>query len=454
MTALPVADYFKDPSRLNSQAKAAQDDILAVIRELLGGEAESTLTILTGSITPTRATHSVDTEGGAGTDDLTNIDYTNHPAGRILLIRTTNTARDITVKHAAGGVGEIILSDGSDFTMTDITQYLLLQRRGTQWVEIIRWYATDVAAWQTFFGLGDCATQDADAFSLQLTMDGVPINENLATNIASATNIDIGPVDGNFIQITGSTTIEALGSASAGARRVLRFVGNPSPLLKDSVNVILPNDEDIQTETFDVATFRSLGVNAWLCTGYLRFTGEPLKSKGKMVLLETEFVPPAVSSVEFTIGFDDSTYAQHIIIGDGIRPVGGALFFAEMRVGGVWQTGASDYDTAIEQLNVASGGTRSYTGAAAAAFTLTNGLVSANASTGAELEVKIGNAAFTSGPTQVSGRVSGEDSGLISRVWEHWGKLEQAAAIDGYRVSFSGQNIANGRFYHYGIVGE
>lgn len=137
MTSTPATGYFNG-AITNQNAKDAQDDMLEVLRELLGGNTESELTIATGSVTPTAGCHNIDTEGDAGTDDLANIIQTNHPDGRVLLIRANNTGRTVVVKHAATGVGEIILSDASDLSLDETYKWLLLKRTGTQWIELFR----------------------------------------------------------------------------------------------------------------------------------------------------------------------------------------------------------------------------------------------------------------------------------------------------------------------------
>ena len=172
MTTLPVAGFFTDPARINSEAKQGHDDDLAVIRELLGGEAESTLTIAAGSVTPDRAIHAIDTEAAASTDDLANIDQTNHPDGRLLMIRAANASRTVVVKHLAGGAGQVRLADAADFPFDDADKLLLLRRLGAQWGEVTRAFAADKAAARTFLGFtgagGKVAAADLAADALKL----------------------------------------------------------------------------------------------------------------------------------------------------------------------------------------------------------------------------------------------------------------------------------------------
>ncbi len=158
MTTLPVAGFFSDSARINSEAKTAWDDLLKVHRELQGGSARTELTIAAGSITPTGGIHTVDTEADAATDILDNIVQTNHPNGRLLIISTEDEARDVTVTNAAGGAGQIFLNGApGDFAMISTTMRLILQRSGTSWLEIGRFYGSQFAAERARLGLGTAA---------------------------------------------------------------------------------------------------------------------------------------------------------------------------------------------------------------------------------------------------------------------------------------------------------
>ena len=138
MTALPAAGHFVAGGTTNATAKTAQDDMTEVEREGVGGAAQTELTIASGSVTPTGAEHSIDTESDDATDDLANILQTNLFDGRHLLIRHDTGGRDVTVKHAAGGAGQILLKNNVDYLLDDVEKHLLLRREGTTWVEVFR----------------------------------------------------------------------------------------------------------------------------------------------------------------------------------------------------------------------------------------------------------------------------------------------------------------------------
>ena len=97
MADLPASGYFSDGARTNAEMKAALEAQRDVIFEMLGGSAQTELTIAAGSVTPTAAAHTIDTEGDAASDDLTHLVYDNHPEGRLLLIRAEDAARTVVV---------------------------------------------------------------------------------------------------------------------------------------------------------------------------------------------------------------------------------------------------------------------------------------------------------------------------------------------------------------------
>ena len=95
----------------------------------------------------------------------------------------------------------------------------------------------------------------------------VNILANKGTNIASAAAINLGAATGDYVVITGTTTITSLGTADAGTERTLVFSGVLT-LTHNATSLILPGGADIVTDVGDIATFRSEGSGNWRCTGY------------------------------------------------------------------------------------------------------------------------------------------------------------------------------------------
>jgi hypothetical protein len=131
----PAAATFSIASNPTSADFAtALEAFLATTKQLPGGTARSELTISSGVIVPTAATHTVDTEADGATDDLANIQYTNMEDGTILILYPENTGRVVTIKHMAGGVGQINMLDAVDFVHT---VPVILQRIGSVWYELL-----------------------------------------------------------------------------------------------------------------------------------------------------------------------------------------------------------------------------------------------------------------------------------------------------------------------------
>lgn len=94
-------------------------------------------------------------------------------------------------------------------------------------------------------------------------------------DIASAATTDIGAATGEFVDVTGTTTITGLGTVAAGIVRTVRFTGALT-LTYNATSLILPGSANITTATGDVAQFRSLGSGNWLCVGYVKADGGAL----------------------------------------------------------------------------------------------------------------------------------------------------------------------------------
>ena len=94
-------------------------------------------------------------------------------------------------------------------------------------------------------------------------------------DIASATTTDIGAATGEFVDVTGTTTITGLGTIAAGIRRVVRFTGALT-LTHNATSLILPGAANITTANGDVAMFRSLAAGNWVCESYVKASGAPI----------------------------------------------------------------------------------------------------------------------------------------------------------------------------------
>lgn len=101
------------------------------------------------------------------------------------------------------------------------------------------------------------------------------LNEAKGADIASATTTDLGAATGNFVHVTGTTTITGLGTVQAGTRRVVKFTG-ALILTYNATSLIIPTAANITTAAGDTATFISLGSGNWICIGYQPASGAAL----------------------------------------------------------------------------------------------------------------------------------------------------------------------------------
>lgn len=98
-----------------------------------------------------------------------------------------------------------------------------------------------------------------------------------SSDMASAATLNLANATGVTVNVTGTTTITALGTVNSGALRTLVFAGALT-LTHNATSLILPGAANITTAAGDVATFRSKGAGNWVCVGYQKATGGPTVS--------------------------------------------------------------------------------------------------------------------------------------------------------------------------------
>lgn len=130
--------------------------------------------------------------------------------------------------------------------------------------------AGDVARWRSL-GSGNWVCEQ------YAKRNGTYVFQRKSADIASAGTTDLSTATGEFVDITGNTTITALGTVAAGRRFILRFNGILT-LTYNATSLILPTAVNIATASGDIAEFVSLGSGNWVCTRYSRGSGEPLNN--------------------------------------------------------------------------------------------------------------------------------------------------------------------------------
>jgi hypothetical protein len=130
-----------------------------------------------------------------------------------------------------------------------------------------------------------------------------------AGTIASAGTTDLATKSEEILSVSGTTTITALGTVSAGMIKVLVFEGALT-FTHNAGSLILPGGASIVTAAGDIATMLSLGSGNWRCLQYQRASGYPV-TRG-WVLLDSD---TASSSASITLtGVAGATYRAHKVV--------------------------------------------------------------------------------------------------------------------------------------------
>lgn len=229
MSDFPAAGYFSDPARTNAEAKAAQDTWLAATKQLPGGAAETANTIVAGVVTPTTSIWSVDTEAAAASDDLTHIATTNIPDGSIVYVHAASAARVVTVKHNAGGAGQIASADVADIVLDATSKWLILKRTGANLEEIGRLgFSASVAD-----GSVTAAKLSSNAVTTAKVADANITDAKLASNaVTTAKVLDTSITYAKIQNVSATARLLGRKTASAGVTEevslteVLDFIGS------------------------------------------------------------------------------------------------------------------------------------------------------------------------------------------------------------------------------------
>jgi len=90
------------------------------------------------------------------------------------------------------------------------------------------------------------------------------------TDIASATTINLNTTTGNYVNITGTTTITGI-TLAEGKQRLVRFAG--ALILTHGASLVLPSAANITTAAGDFALFVGDTTGITRCVGYTRANG-------------------------------------------------------------------------------------------------------------------------------------------------------------------------------------
>lgn len=129
-TPIPTAGYPSDSSRSQSDMQTYFETMLSIQKEVLGGTSEAaSVELSSNSFTPgnNACVCAIDTAALASTDTLNTINAMNVRDGEVLVVRSTNSARVITVANAAGGAGQILTADGTNIVLSSPKTFVALK---------------------------------------------------------------------------------------------------------------------------------------------------------------------------------------------------------------------------------------------------------------------------------------------------------------------------------------
>lgn len=132
----PLVTYGQN---INAQCLAAFAQAVVITADNTNAMAgslsfsESTLTVASNAITPTRSAHAITNSGGSPSDLVNTINTTGVSDGALLLLRRFTSGQLVTIKHATNNV---FLSGSQDFALQNDGDFLLLRRLGSNWYQV------------------------------------------------------------------------------------------------------------------------------------------------------------------------------------------------------------------------------------------------------------------------------------------------------------------------------
>jgi len=135
-----------------------------------------------------------------------------------------------------------------------------------------------------------------------ITMSSKDITEAKGADVASATTTNIWVTDGNFIHITGTTTITSFGTAAqAGDERTIVFDGALT-LTHNATSLILPGAANITTAAGDRAIVRAETTTNARVIMYQKASGAAVVSDAPSAATQAEMEAASSTSVYVTPG--------------------------------------------------------------------------------------------------------------------------------------------------------
>ncbi len=285
-----------------------------------------------------------------------------------------------------------------------------------------------------------------------LSANSKQIQESKGADIASATALPVLG-DGNFFDVTGTTTITSFATTAIGTAITLQFDAILI-LTHHATDLILPSGANITTAAGDIASFTEYASGDYVCTSYTRASGESLigGASGALIYLGTSGAISAAASVEFTTAaWFDGTYGELIFEFTELSPATDDVFLyitASIDGGSTYLAGTNyeysthGYSTTPAAVSSGSGG---------AAFIRVNPSSIGNVSD----EFIAGKASLLKPTSTLEKRLthqstSKKGTGTASQQ-AGGGFISTLSPVDAVKFAFSSGNIASGEIKLYGV---
>lgn len=284
--------------------------------------------------------------------------------------------------------------------------------------------------------------------------------EAKGADVASATALDISAVDGNYFDVTGTTTITSITTTGfIGSEITLHFDGILT-LTHDATNLVLPGAANITTAAGDEFTFREYADGDYRCIGYALTSGKAIVTTPPGLTLLGTYTASADTSVDIGSGLDvdaaiDDTYDEYIItVSNLVAATDNVAFYARTSTdgGSAFDSGAGNYEHGTHGFTSNAVPTAQYAGSASATEISTtpnfftgnaagesfNATISLHAPAGTNETQITWDATFTA-----SAGTTSSEKGIGARL--------SAANVDAIRLFMASGNITSGEFKLYGV---
>lgn len=185
----------------------------------------------------------------------------------------------------------------------------------------------------------------ANPLTSPLASGGNQIQWSKGADVASATALVL-LTDGNYFDVTGTTTITSMNTTAVGNVVKIHFDGILT-LTHDATNLILPGAANITTAAGDEAEFVEYASGNYRCTNYTKASGEPVVSAGGGALIYLSTVTASgVATADIETGFG-STYDNYVLLFEDLYPATTTKYLGmRLKIGGTYET--ADYTPTVD----------------------------------------------------------------------------------------------------------